>query len=286
MPAIRPSTRRRLRTATLIAIAVAALGASRARAQEAPPAVTIANTERRTLRSAATGREYDLYVLRPAVRPAPGARVPVLYVLDGQWDFKLLASIQGGLYYDRSVPDAMVVGITYAGASADYDSLRAIDYTPVAARATPGSGGAARFLEFLKTELIPFVERTYPADPTRRVLLGSSLGGLFTLHAMFTEPRLFAGYAAVSPAVTFADQAAFGGEADYARTHRELPARLYVAVGGAEPLAGPVNAFVAQLRGRGHQGLTFESRTIVDERHSGVKPEAFNRGLRFLLPAP
>jgi predicted alpha/beta superfamily hydrolase len=269
-----------VRTATLATLAVLALGAPRARAQDA---VTIAHTERRTLHSAATGRDSDLYVLRPAVPPAPGARVPVLYVLDGQWDFKLLASIQGGLYYDRYVPDAMVVGITYAGASANHDSLRAIDYTPVASPANPNSGGAARFLTFLKTELLPFVERSYPADPTRRVLLGSSLGGLFTLHAMLTEPRLFAGYGAVSPAVTYAGSAAFGGEADYARAHRELPARLYVAVGGAEPLARPVNEFVAQLRGRGHQGLTFESRTIVDERHSGVKPEAFNRGVRFLL---
>jgi predicted alpha/beta superfamily hydrolase len=184
------------------------------------------------------------------------------------------------------VPDAIVVGITYAGARANYDSLRAIDYTPVASRANPGSGGGPRFLDFLKTELIPFVESSYPADPARRVLLGSSLGGIFTLYAMFTEPTLFAGYAAVSPAVTYAESSAFGGEADYARTHRALPTRLFIAVGGAEPLAGPVSEFVAQMLGRNYQGLTFESRVAEGERHSGVKPEAFNRGLRFLLPAP
>jgi predicted alpha/beta superfamily hydrolase len=271
--------------ALLALLAALLIVATPARAQDAAPPVTIANTERRTLHSAATGRDYDLYVLRPATA-APGTRHPVLYVLDGQWDFKLLASIQGGLFYDRYVPDAIVVGITYAGATANYDSLRAIDYTPVVSRANPGSGGGARFLTFLKTELIPFVESRYPADSTRRALLGSSLGGLFTLHAMLAEPRLFAGYAAVSPAVTYAESAAFGEEADYARAHRELPARLYVAVGGAEPLARPVNEYVAQLRGRGYRGLTFENRTIVDERHSGVKPEAFNRGLRFLLGTP
>jgi predicted alpha/beta superfamily hydrolase len=261
-------------------------GQDTARGASHPP-VTIANTERRTLHARATGRDYDLYVLRPSgASRTPGARYPVVYVLDGQWDFKLLASIQGGLFYDRYVPDAIVVGITYSGAAANYDSLRAIDYTPVGSRANPGAGGGARFLDFLKTELIPFVESNYPADPARRMLLGSSLGGIFTLYAMFAEPGLFAGYAAVSPAVTFAERSAFAGEAAYARAHRELPTRLFIAVGGAEPLAGPVQEFVAQLRGRGYRGLALESRTMADERHSGVKPEAFNRGLRFLFRTP
>ena len=43
--------------------------------------------------------------------------------------------------------------------------------------------------------------------------MGASLGGLFTLYAMFTEPSLFAGYAAGSPAVTYANRGAFADEA-------------------------------------------------------------------------
>ena len=246
------------------------------------PPVTIPNTEVRSLRSTTTGRSYDLYVYLPS-RFVPGAKHPVLYLLDGQWDFKLLASIQGGLLYDKFVPDVMVVGITYSGPNANYDSLRAVDYTPKASPSNPESGQAAKFLTFLETELIPFIEANYPADPTRRALMGASLGGLFTLYAMFTKPALFAGYAAGSPAVTYANRGAFDDEAAYAVAHNALPAKLYVAVGDQESLFAPVQELVRTLRARGYEGLTLETRVIAGERHSGNKPEGFNRGVRFLF---
>ena len=247
--------------------------------------VTIPNTEVRSLRSKVTGRAYDIYVYRPT-RVQPGKRYPVLYLLDAQWDFKLLASIQGGLFYDRFVPDVIVVGITYSGPNANYDSLRAVDYTPRGSPSNPGSGQGAKFLTFLETELIPFVESDYSGDPARRALMGSSLGGLFTLYAMFTKPQLFAGYAAGSPAVTYANRGAFDDEAAYATAHGDLAARLYVAVGEKEPLATPVSELVQRLRARSYRSLTLESRVIEGERHSGNKPEAFNRAVRYLFQEP
>lgn len=241
----------------------------------------------RTLHSAATGRDYALYVYLPSRRdPDPARRYPVLYLLDAQWDFKLLTSIQGGLLYDRYVPDVIIVGITNPGANARHDSLRAVDYTPRAEPRNPGSGGGARFLQFLRTELIPFVEAEYPADPARRGLMGSSLGGLFTLYALFTEPSLFSRYAAASPAVTYAGRGAFADEAAYAASHADLNARLFIAVGAEEPLAGPVQEMARAIRARNYPGLRMESRVIEGERHSGNKPEAFNRAVRFLFSEP
>ncbi len=198
-------------------------------AQQRPP-VTLPGTEVRTLTSRETGHSYDLYISRPApTAENRGKRFPVLYLLDGQWDFKLLVSIQGGLRYDRYVPDVIIVGITYSGARANYDSLRAVDYTPVASPANPNSGGGAKFLAFLERELMPFVEREYPADPARRGLMGNSLGGLFALYAMFTKPELFAGYVAGSPAVTYAAGGSFAQEA-CVRTfpHRATRATLHL----------------------------------------------------------
>jgi gluconolactonase len=256
-------------------------------ARRAYPEVTIANTEVRSLRSSAMGRSYDLYVYLPSrLDRTSGRKYPVLHLLDGQWDFKLLASIQGGLLYDRFVPDVIVVGITYSGPNANYDSLRAVDYTPKASPSNPGSGQGAKFLAFLETELMPFVETNYPADGTRRGLMGNSLGGLFALYAMFTKPQLFAGYAAGSPAVTYANRGAFDDEAAFASRRTELPVKLYISVGDQEPLSTPVQEIVRRIRDRNYRGLTFESRLIAGERHSGNKPEALNRGMRFLFQQP
>ncbi|HVO36426.1 MAG TPA: alpha/beta hydrolase-fold protein, partial [Gemmatimonadales bacterium] len=75
------------------------------------PVVTLPGTQLRRLHSAATGRDYDIQVQLPAdYARNPRARYPVLYVLDGQWDFKLMLSVQGGLVYDRWTPQIIIVG--------------------------------------------------------------------------------------------------------------------------------------------------------------------------------
>jgi len=254
---------------------------------ETIPVVPLPGTELRHMHSAATGRDYDIQISLPAdYARNTRARYPVLYVLDGQWDFKLMLSVQGGLTYDRWTPQIMIVGITWSGANPNYDSLRAMDLTPAATRQLPGSGAAPQFLSFIRDQLVPFIETTYRADPRRRILMGASFGGLFTLYALFSDPGFFWAYMAGSPAVTYASRVGFALESSYAASHRDLPARLYIAVGSIEPLASAVQELWGVLRGRSYTGLQLETRVIEGERHSGNKPEAFNRGLRWVFAGP
>jgi predicted alpha/beta superfamily hydrolase len=246
--------------------------------------VTLPGSEMRTMKSTSTGRDYDLYIHIPASYDHDkNKKYPVLYILDGQWDFKLMDSVLGGLVYDKFVPEMILVGITYSGANADYNGLRAMDLTPTATPQVKGSGDGPKFLTFLKAELIPFIEANYRADSSRRLLQGSSYAGLFTLYAMFSDPGFFYGYISASPAVPYDDRYTFKQEAEYARAHRELPVKLFLAVGGSEELTAPVQEFMQTLRSRGYKGLKLTTRVIEGERHAGNKPEAFNRGLRFLF---
>jgi predicted alpha/beta superfamily hydrolase len=96
------------------------------------PPVTIPGSEVRALTSKETGRNYDLYIHIPSSYPKETTRkYPVLYILDGQWDFKLMDSVLGGLVYDKFVPEIIMVGLTYSGDNPDYNTLRAVDFTPV-----------------------------------------------------------------------------------------------------------------------------------------------------------
>lgn len=251
------------------------------------PNVTIPESEARQIESSSTGRRYDIYIhLPPEYAQNPEKQYPVLYVLDGQWDFKLLDSICGGLVFDGFVPEMIIVGITYSGTNPDYGALRAMDYTPVADVFIAGSGEASKFHTFLKEELFLFIESNYRADVSHRVLMGSSFGGTFSLYALFTEPTLFRGYVISSPIVTYGHRFAFQQEADYASNHKDLPVRLFLSVGELEDVRRPVEEFMQVLSQRNYTGLEMETRTIQGEGHASNKPETYNRGLRFIFQNP
>ncbi len=261
-------------------------------AAPSPPAFprhVLANTEIRTPPDA-SGRADQLYVALPAsYAREPQRRYPVVYLCDGYWDFVLVYGFTGNLLYDRAVPEFILVGLGYQGESPDYDRLRARDYTPVveadADHAHPGreTGHAAEYLSRLEHDIVPFVDRSYRTDPSYRVLGGSSLGGLFTLYALFERPELFRAFIAPSPAVTWANRWLFEREAAFAKEHREVRARLFMTGASAEEpgfLAG-IRAFDGQLAQRRYEGLAYEFRMVEGERHAGTKAESYNRGLRF-----
>ena len=83
--------------------------------------------------------------------------------------------------------------------------------------------------------------------------------------------------------VQYGNRYSFQQEAEYAHAHRDLPARLFLAVGESEDLTEPVKEFMQTLKSRGYKGLALETRILDGERHASNKPESFNRGLRFMF---
>ena len=141
------------------------------------------------LKSSVMGSTYYIYIRYPAdYASKPGARYPVVYLLDGDSAFPLIAPEHLFLTYDDKLPEAIIVGIAY-GSFAPPVNHREIDFGP----------RAADFQRFLASELIPSVERRTRADPNRRILVGQSFGGNFVLYSAFTQPDLFWGRIASNP---------------------------------------------------------------------------------------
>ncbi len=253
------------------------------------PRQTVANSEVRVLPRAANGRMYQLYVGLPdSYEEKPERRYPVLYLCDGYWDFNLVKGLYGNLVVDKAIPEIIVVGIGYPGDRPDYGRLRRWDLTPVPAT-YPGasfdgpSGHAQDFLSVLEKEIVPLVEREYRGDPSYRVLAGSSLGGLFTLYAMFARPGLFVAYVAPSPVVEWADDWLFGFEEGFHRGGQPLGARLFMTYAEKDPemIRDGVKRFDARLRERSYPGLAYQFRMVEGEGHASTKAESCNRGVRF-----
>jgi predicted alpha/beta superfamily hydrolase len=252
------------------------------------PRYTLEGTEVRVVHSDLTGKDHELIIgLPPSFAKEPTRQYPVLYLLDGQWDFALLNTLSGGLRYDQVMPEMLIVGLSYAGTEPDYDALRADDYTPTKAKDHQGKvlgGGGGRFLEFLEMNVMPLAEREYRGDPTKRILSGSSYGGLFTLFALLEKPELFQAYVSISPAVGWDDHYLAKREKEFHKTHSKLDRRVWLSIGDSEwpGFVADAKAFIRQFEASRYSGMTLKSQTIVGERHAGVKPEAYNRAMRFV----
>ncbi|MFA5256961.1 MAG: alpha/beta hydrolase-fold protein [Opitutales bacterium] len=286
------------RIPALLAITIGTSGMP-AVSQGAPaehPHVVLEDTELHTLHSDVTGRDYMLYIGYPdSYGSEPERKYPVVYVTDGYWNFVKMDSLGSNLWYDKAVPQYIVVGLGYADKSLNPDAERRYELTPTEASnpGEPRSGGARKFLDSLKTEIIPYVEKNTRADPSFRVMAGTSLGGLFSLYCMYEEPGLFKGVIAASPAVSWDDCWMFNRSAalrnkavgpDYTRAF-SVPSRLFMSVGSEEWISfrGDILAFDQILSHGEYKDFDYKFLVIEGEKHGGNVAEAYNRGLRFVF---
>lgn len=249
--------------------------------------VVVPNSETKRINSKiVAGQEYELQIMLPAGYEKSNKNYSVVYLMDSQWDFPLVTALYGQQYYDGFIPELIVVGITWTGKYSNPDSLRARDYTPTTIKQTPQSGGANAFLSCLKNEIFPFVEANYKADKNDRTLMGCSLGGLFTLYALFTQPGLFQRYVAASPAIAWDNGVLNQYAKAYFMKKEVAPAKLFLCVGGVERSASSFEDVVRTMNGVKPSSLQVQSRVLENTGHSGTKGEGYTRGLQFVFQKP
>lgn len=251
----------------------------------------------------ASGRKYQVFVsLPPSYDFDAQRRYPVLYVTDADYAFPVIRSMTRRLNLERPrVDEFILVGLSYAEGDSGSDSRRR-DYTPTPngpSSSPPGvvHGGSAAYRQYIREQVLPFVEGTFRADPARRVILGHSYGGLLGAEFLLNEPELFSGYVLGSPSFWYDKKHMLKVEADYALSHKDLPARVFMYVGGFETpkpgderynrdadLVGDMKLFEQNLKSRGYPGLTISSDVLPGEDHLTVAPSGFARGLMSVLP--
>jgi hypothetical protein len=298
--------------AGMIGAALAAAWSTALRAQSAgdgpssssdSTAVTISRTQRLRIQSTVGGRSYDLLIAMPA-GVTPGVRYPVLYVLDAGGFFGTAVEMTRHLAAFKDLPPVIVVGVTYPREHAEgVLRLRLADFTPTNVPAEDSlhqvenaatrdrSGGAGLFARTLFEEIIPRIERRFPADPNRRVLWGYSLGGLFALTVLLRPESPFQAYLVTSPSLWWSDGWLFTAEERFARTNHRLPARVFLSVGALEQrepndrfaMVENLRRFERQLRSRRYVGLDPSLVVFEGETHLSVVASSLTRGIRTLL---
>lgn len=137
----------------------------------------------------------------------PSESYPVVYLQDGQNMFDRRSGFMGQEWNvdetfaqgnaSGALPQAVLVAVHHGpGRNSEYTHVPDPGY---------GGGEGEKYEDFFLQELMPAVESTYSVDADKRVLMGSSLGGLVSLTMGLNHPSTFAAVAALSPSVWWAD---------------------------------------------------------------------------------
>jgi predicted alpha/beta superfamily hydrolase len=160
-------------------------------------------------------------------------RYPVVYVLDGPPLDDHTAEAATALARGGKAPGVIVIGIPNMQRGG-----RPRDFLPPALRfarrdGTPFTGGADRFLRFLRDELVPRIEREYrTAAP--RLLVGHSLGAIFVCYSLTAAPGFFDARFAHSPAIWRDEDVVIGSVERYLASARGIGGFFYVSAGTDE----------------------------------------------------
>ncbi len=201
---------------------------------------------------------------------------PVLYVLDGhERRFHEVTGTARTLASFQRMPPVIVVAIP--------STHRTRDLTPSTSDRSAGvpsdAGGADRFLQFLRDELIHYVNATFRTTG-HRTLIGASFGGLFAVHALHNHPEAFDAYLAISPSLWWNDEAAVA-EFDRFLQRPDLPSKHLVLTLASEgsKMRTPIQKLTALLRRAAPPEFGWEFLEFPTETHNTVALQATYAGL-------
>jgi predicted alpha/beta superfamily hydrolase len=239
-----------------------------------------------TLHSQVLGEDREINVWTPPGYAAGDARHTVLYLIDGglEQDFPHIAGLGqlGAVSY--TYEQLIIVGVK--------TGTRIAELTPPATDARyqsafANAGGAARFRDYLRAEVIPFIEARYRAGE-RRAIIGESLAGLFVIDTLASEPALFNDYIAVSPSLWWDDRIYARAAAQRIGADTTPGRRLYLSLAdeGGTMLDG-VNLVRAAADAAPDErlALRFADRSAGETHATTFHPAALD-ALRWLYAAP
>ncbi|MBB5212656.1 alpha/beta hydrolase [Microbulbifer hydrolyticus] len=176
-------------------------------------------------------RVYRVYL--PAGYEGSGKRYPVLYMHDGQNLFDDATSYVGEWGVDEALNqlsktcglDMIVVGVDHG------DKLRMTELNPYDNERF-GKGEGDAYVDFLVNRLKPHIDREFRTLPDREhtAIMGSSMGGLISNHAINRHPQVFGIAGIFSPSYWIAPQIFAATESNPALKST----RIYLATGAKE----------------------------------------------------
>jgi predicted alpha/beta superfamily hydrolase len=254
-----------------------------------------------SIRSAVLDETRTIWVHVPGDPDNPTysqVQYPVIYLLDGPGHFYPVTGMIRQMSDNTICPKMIVVGIS--------NTDRTRDMTPTHAETAFGdsalaanSGGGDKFLDFMEKELVPYIEKKYPATGYK-TYVGHSYGGIAVLNALFTRPGLFNNYIAIDPSLWWDDQVLLPIADSVLGQNNYEGKSLYIAVANTVEEGSDLNniendtseysvhirsilQFIRSTEKKTDNGLQFNWKYYAEDDHGSVPLIAEYDALRFLF---
>jgi predicted alpha/beta superfamily hydrolase len=231
-----------------------------------------------TINSEIMGKDYQLYISFPKNYSTKDTiSYPVLIVLDGEYSFPIIQGSMGFFSLRNEIEDVIIVGISSGLTNESQRINRAYDYTiSIDTTKQMKTGGAPKFLDCIKNEIIPFVDKNYKTN-TDRGITGHSFGGLFTAYCFINSSGYFTRFGINSPSFGWGNEELLNQAVLQFTENKTLdtpPTKVYVSVGSLEGpgMVSRMVKFSSYLENCEYENLDIYWQIHDDESHISVWP--------------
>ena len=230
--------------------------------------------EKDTIKSLILNEEREISVYLPEDYMISSQEYPVIYLLDGRTHFHHVTGAVDYLSDAGITPKMIVVSI--------HNVDRNRDFSPIAVETIPTSGGADKFLQFLKDELDPYIDKKFRTSDFS-ILIGHSFGGTFVAYTLLTQPNLIDGYIAISPYLQYADNFLVNKSKELLKSNYQHPKYFYMSVGDEPNYFPALDEFSTIVRQQSKEAITLSYEKMKDEDHGSIPYLSVYKGLRFIF---
>jgi len=141
------------------------------------------------------------------------------------------------------------------------------DYLPSPSKECPTGGGADKFLNFIGSELVTYIDSTYQAS-SERCIIGHSAGGLFAIYALVNQPGLFDSYICIDPSLWYEDQSYVKKIPDFFNSHKDIKKKLFLSLSNEKGMG--IFPFIDLLDKSAPVGLNWDYIHYKNETHNSL----------------
>ena len=235
-----------------------------------------------SLHSDVLGEDRPYWVYLPNHYDQTGDPVAVMYLMDGDGHFHHTSGMVQFLINQGRIPEMMIVAIPNTG-DRTRDLTPPIEKDPDYLKRIPTAGHADAMLTFMRDELIPHIDDTYNTN-NYRILVGHSLGGIFTLQALMTQHDLYSAYISISPSMWYDQQNLVGKAERFLEANPELEGFYYMTMGneGGDMLGGAMK-LAAVFEEKAPAGLDWDFKVMEEETHGSIPHRSTYYGLEAIF---